>query len=169
MNRFVARKLWEKLFYRIFSSQWNDPRGVISHRYKFIYLPIAKVANTSLKEWILSVGAIGLVDKEELICNHGPAVIRNFNKDDYCGYYKFAFVRNPWSRLVSCYSNKILKEKTENRWFKEGVFVSLCHYGLFKAGMPFSDFVRAVCRISDKIADDHFKSQHCFLEPLPNL
>jgi hypothetical protein len=31
----------------------------------------------------------------------------------YADYFKFAFVRNPWSRLVSCWQNKVVDSNVE--------------------------------------------------------
>lgn len=35
----------------------------------------------------------------------------NYDSSEYPGYFKFAFVRNPWARVVSCYFNKVVSQK----------------------------------------------------------
>ncbi|MBQ3558755.1 MAG: sulfotransferase family 2 domain-containing protein [Agathobacter sp.] len=67
-------------------------------------------------------------------------------------YYKFTFVRNPFSRLYSCYMNKVYnKEKT-----------MFSHYCLGYLGKDegFKMFVKKVCSIPDEWADRHFSSQY---------
>jgi hypothetical protein len=82
----------------------------------------------------------------------------------YKDYFKFAFVRNPWDRLVSCYTDKIKKiAKHANSSAERGAFANYKGQGNFHAGMNFADFVRAVCAIPDATANRHFRSQHTFL------
>lgn len=66
----------------------------------------------------------------------------------------FAFVRHPLDRLVSCYLQKLSDDGAQglNRHEFAG-------QRLFK-GMPFADFARAVCRVPDRVADAHFRSQY---------
>ena len=72
-------------------------------------------------------------------------------------------MRNPWDRLVSCYLDKIRPpEGPDPPTFRRGIPRTFEPYGLFRGGMPFGDFVRAVASIPDAEADAHFRSQHCF-------
>lgn len=62
--------------------------------------------------------------------------------------YIFTFVRNPWSRVLSCW-NGWIKNKPKSRLFNiEGI----------DKGMSFKDFVYVIKDISDKDADQHFVS-----------
>lgn len=70
----------------------------------------------------------------------------------YSDYFKFTFVRNPWTRLYSCYLAKI--KRNPNR--------RLRHLGLDQC-RTFEDFVMRVCSIPDEQADEHFMSQNYLL------
>ena len=76
-------------------------------------------------------------------------------------YFIFTFVRNPYDRLVSCYENKYhgnrkSKENIVERklWFDNYLF------GYMGKDKGFADFVDKVCKIPDRIADRHFRSQY---------
>lgn len=66
----------------------------------------------------------------------------------------FAFVRDPFDRLASCYVNKILKAKT---------FPPLFSAVGLSPGMSFDGFTARVAEIPDAVADDHFRSQAAML------
>lgn len=136
-------------------------RPFISHRKKYIYIPIPKVATTSMKMLLFEYEGIPISNTVHETrypeCWHWGMIQRR-------DYFKFGIVRNPYSRLYSCYRSKIKQQPITNANFKNGVAKSIgIHKGLFWKGMSFDDFVRSVCRIPDWVADDHIKSQHLLL------
>lgn len=72
----------------------------------------------------------------------------------YSRHLKFAFVRNPYDRLLSCYRQKLAGDGAQglSRYDFGGVRL--------RKGMTFAAFVRAVREIPDEISDAHFRSQH---------
>lgn len=70
--------------------------------------------------------------------------------------FLFAFVRNPLSRLRSCYTNKIIDAK------KQGSKNQFKDFGI-DFDISFDDFVREVSRIPDESSDRHFRSQNWFV------
>jgi chondroitin 4-sulfotransferase 11 len=162
--------------------QYLDNPCFISHEKKFIYLPIQKAACSSLKLTLAPYFGIDvhisdnardnamldLNSFEHLHAQDFPRIpkIEIFN-ERYCGYFKFAFVRNPFDRLASFYNNKIQKEPLNNKFYVDGIPTFLTRdygKGLFKSGMPFEDFVRLVCSTPDKACEMHFRPQYLFLE-----
>jgi hypothetical protein len=77
-----------------------------SHKHRFMWFRVAKVGTRSILDLILS---------------NFPVAINAYDVPyetlKYQDYFKFAFVRNPWDRVVSCYCNKVLKGSHEG--FKE--------------------------------------------------
>lgn len=71
-------------------------------------------------------------------------------------YFKFTFVRNPWSRAASCYLDKIANndpiKQARHRHNRPGL----------EAGMPFEAFAEWLITSagSDDVADRHWMSQH---------
>jgi chondroitin 4-sulfotransferase 11 len=119
---------------------------IVSNDRKFIYFVVQKVACSSIKTALLPLfDASGYqIGKKKLLAGL---------KDKYEPYFKFAFVRNPWDRLVSCYSEKLGPNGPGMR-LPEDVDVELY------PGMPFAEFVEAVYMVPDHKANIHFQSQY---------
>jgi len=137
-------------------------------RYRAIYIPIPKVACTSFKTAfarLLDVSLEKANGDPHRVRYPSPVPIDTLQRFLYPGFYRFAFVRNPWDRLVSCYRDKINDEVGGHTEFtvRPGVANCLARFDAFQAGMPFDAFVEAVASIPDSEANEHFRPQHTFL------
>ncbi|MFK7983619.1 MAG: sulfotransferase family protein [Saprospiraceae bacterium] len=149
MSKEVDLKYHYKLNYR---KNYN----IVSKEYKVIYFNTQKNANTTMKAQFVEV--LGMVKTEEfpkdVHSNYDfPTASQSEVISKYQNFLKFLIVRNPWERLVSCYTNKIKKNphREEKHIFK-------CSSDLF-VGMSFEEFVEVICEIPDSEADYHFCSQ----------
>lgn len=139
--------------------------NIVFHEDRAIYFYVPKVACSSLKTVsaeLLNISFSGSPHKIKF-----PSIARH-EIEKYNHYFKFAFVRNPWDRIASCYNNKILTSDSINKhWMLEsmvdGVYKGFLKYGVFHEGMPFDDFVDCILEIPDEQADLHFISQSVLL------
>ena len=133
------------------------PNNVVLKDYKIAAFCVTKTANTSIKVAILE--ALG----ESTDSPHAKGVLKYAGKRKilgYKGWFTFAFVRNPYDRVVSLWANKCHDE--QHKIFKDrGI-------GPFD---KFSDFVQALCKIKD--FDIHWAAQYdllvCDGQIVPNL
>jgi hypothetical protein len=73
-------------------------------------------------------------------------------------FFKFAFVRNPFDRLVSCYESKYHNDKIKR---PNGPFIFDKYlFGALKNDKGFENFAKRICLIPDMFADRHFQSQY---------
>jgi hypothetical protein len=136
--------------------------------YRAIYISVPKVACTSFKTafaGILDVDLERAKGDPHRVRYPRPVPIESVERFLYPGFYRFAFVRNPWDRLVSCYRDKIKNEVPGYTHFtiRPGVANCLARFDDFVPNMSFEAFVDAVASIPDRDADEHFRSQHTFL------
>ena len=71
----------------------------VSHTHRFVWFRVAKVATRSMLKALKDQGVV--LEAEHPMGVYYPA--NNYNE-----YFKFAFVRDPWDRFVSCWKNKII-------------------------------------------------------------
>jgi hypothetical protein len=139
---------------------------VLLEEWRAAYVEVPKVACSSIKIALADLLAIDLepaAGNPHKVEFPAPAPIdRGLPLPDL---FVFAFVRNPWDRLVSCYRDKIRGEVADFTEFdsERGVAHCLARFDLFYRNMPFEAFVHAVAQIADVDADAHFRSQSTFV------
>lgn len=140
-------------------------RNILVEEYKAIYYFLPKCGCTSLKAHLASVLNMDNVENFPKDIHNSniypfPFVQNDKLDSSYQDYFKFTIVRNPWSRLVSCYKSKIRAADYSGPGVINGVAKPLliCSDKFF-GGMSFEAFVDVVCSISDADADNHFRSQ----------
>ncbi len=116
----------------------------ISHEHKFLWYRVAKVGTRTILNHLKESNVY--LDVEHANWIHYP--VNSF--DDY---FKFALVRNPWDRLVSCWNDKIIK----NNYFKFDVSE---HNRMKK----FENFVSFVSDLNIDKCDRHLRSQSSLID-----
>lgn len=111
----------------------------ICHERKFVWFRVAKVGTRTIFN-ILEQGNINLDAEHAMFC-HYPARL-------YKEYFKFAFVRNPWDRLVSCWQSKVI----DSNYFKFSQDTLL-------EMQTFSNFVDFVANLNIEKCDHHIRLQ----------
>ncbi len=132
---------------------------IVCHEHKFVYATVPKVASRSI------LAALRQQDFETEMHRLPLARLYDDGIIDET-YTAFSFVRNPWSRIRSTYTNKIAIDDPEVHKH------ILQYYPGLEAGMSFKDFldyVRWAKGGGDVFGDRHWISQHLILELPDNL
>ena len=111
----------------------------LCHEKKFIWFRVAKVGMSTILDLLARSNT--KIDAEYPSNCHYPPTL-------YKAYFKFAMVRNPWDRLVSCWKDKVLKNN-HFKFSKEE-----------RSSMnEFKNFVEYVSKINVKNCDRHIRLQ----------
>ena len=71
----------------------------------------------------------------------------------------FTFVRNPWSRLVSTYRQKVARGATTAR-LRDGIYEGFLEKNIrVHPDMSFAEFCELACSFPDELTDKHLQSQ----------
>lgn len=128
---------------------------LVSDTYRFLWVGIPKCATRSL------LTALFREPSFDYQCREVTSPLSSLCQDPQIGgYFKFAFVRNPWARVVSCYENKINGPRS-------GLAADIARRSPeLHEGMSFEQFVEFLTQGiggADKRADRHWLSQHLML------
>jgi hypothetical protein len=129
---------------------------IISDKFRFIWVGIPKAATRSILTALYREPAVDVAGRE---VNDELASLLNQNQN-YGEYFKFAFVRNPWARIVSSYINKIQRFREETQRH------IIDRYSALRFKMPFEEFIRFLLEDPsgrDEGANRHWLSQHTFV------
>ncbi len=141
----------------------KDIRNFIDHRTivqreflvlpdkKIVYLNNAKVACSSIRSTFISEQVDDDNSIHTIVLDNVTNHLNEIEKD----YFKFTFVRDPFSRLVSCYESKYHTDADRG-------IADLADYlfGYLKGEHGFEAFLRKIIDIPDILADRHFISQY---------
>ena len=159
--------------------EWYDPSVIsqykrtndfeantnISLRNRYVYLAVDKAANSTIKERLYRIeyeptnwDIVTLYDKRSspLLSPHQlpPDLLRQvFTSGDY---YRFTLVRNPFTRLLSCYLDRIRRQTSRPR---RQLNANLKRRGTDPASVDFYTFVQAICEQGSAQQNSHWRVQ----------
>jgi len=132
------------------------PLTIISHKYRFMFIGIPKVASRAFRDYFSAQERRNyMIEIYESRREFERSLAR------YPAYFKFSITRNSYARVLSFYNSKV-GPKTLSLLKRARI---LSFYPGLKAGMDFGDFVKWLDsdQALDARADRHFLSQHQFL------
>ncbi len=137
----------------------------ISLKNKFLYTETPKVACSTIKRLLIDAeyeGQVAMAEGESMHFREFSPLLNARQVGDFGAFlvradiFKFCFVRNPYTRLLSAYLDKILSSKPQSR----PVMIQL-GYGLFSDKvLSFEEFVDAVVEQPVRYMDWHWRTQY---------
>jgi hypothetical protein len=142
-----------------------DHSTYISLKNKYVFFQVSKAGSSTIKYYLQSQEVIGTgrkvinVNNTDLSPHVSPSQLDPVMFVDIIRsseYKKIAFVRNPYSRLLSCYLHRIIgnPKSPSNKWLKR--FTG----GLGGPEISFSDFIKVVSNQKSKDQERHWRNQH---------
>lgn len=147
----------------------RHPRPLVCPELKLLYYNVPKAASSTVRRYLIEHG---YPDRRPPVLSHNHIQHFQFPRVSQGeagmmaadGYRKFAVVRNPYERIVSCYFDKIIGAGAS-----PGPSAGFIRYNklfgrkLFRNDMDFMEFMRVISRIPDIASDAHFRSQRTFV------
>lgn len=133
---------------------------------KYVYFAVDKAANSTIKQCLFEIeyspiGAtpLTLFDKRcsPLLSPYQlPSDLKQqaLMSDEF---FRFAFVRNPYSRLLSCYLDRILRQTSRPR---RELNIELKKRGTSTAEVTFEAFVQITCNQRSPAQNSHWRRQY---------
>lgn len=127
---------------------------LISDKYKIVFFNVKKAASSSISSYFFDH-----LDGR----TYCPCTCKEMHwYKNYQDYFSFAFVRNPFNRLLSCYKNKIIQPNIPN--WKHDIGDIFKNYGSkFYKEMTFKQFLEAIISLDPEDYDRHFGPQYSFV------
>lgn len=143
------------ILFRIKPTQDRTALIIVSHKYKFIYIGIPKVATRAFKGALIEKGQAEYESEFFETAADLQRVLKH-----YPDYFRFSITRNPWDRIVSCYNSKIAEGTTYSKYVR-----IMAAYKDLKPQMPFEAFCEWLLTPmgGDAYADRHWLSQHVLI------
>ena len=138
----------ELLAYRVAGRR----RFYVCHKRKILYFDVQKAASTTIKAKLSNLTTRDTRSVHAALLSHTYFGIHK----KFRSFYKFTFVRNPLTRVVSCFEDKILRKESEH---EENPYTFYL-FGCLSHVTSFDHFVRTICKIPDFLAESHFRSQY---------
>ncbi|MEW4528560.1 sulfotransferase family protein [Maioricimonas sp. JC845] len=153
---------------------WPERTWLISRTWDFVYVPIPKVACSSLKRWMLLLDGVCPANVPHVHrhmrihysagAHYGPWARRRVATRKL---FRFTFVRNPWDRLVSAFLNKFPQRKPPAIPVIDAVHRSRrgtrCSRSAEQRNITFREFVAWLDSIDLARAEEHWRPQSHFL------
>jgi hypothetical protein len=118
-------------------------RGIVLRELKMVYWYLPKTCCTALKwNFAAYLGLQVPIRNNNEMDIHGVDIGFEFTEEVIPEYYNWAYVRNPYDRVMSLYSQKIYTDNVDRKVFPDEK--------LFYSFMPFEEFLDAIINIENK-------------------